>query len=82
MLHYLKNGETGPQTIAVADNDSSMWGREFEGIDINHKIRQAQGTFPKRLHHVVPEEEGLDVHSENDLTVAEVLLKKKLEKRQ
>jgi len=52
------------------------------GININHKIRQAQATFPKRLYHVVPEEEGLDVHSENDLLVAEVLLKKRLEKKQ
>jgi SAM-dependent methyltransferase len=34
VLNYFKKSDTRPQTIAVADNDSSMWGRDFEGIDI------------------------------------------------
>ena len=33
-LQYLEESATRPQVIAVTDNDSSMWGKRFEGIEI------------------------------------------------
>lgn len=48
------------------------------GVSIDHKIRQAQSAFVKRLHHVVPFEESIDVHCEEDIMIAELLLGKRI----
>ncbi len=50
------------------------------GISINHKKRSGQASCTRRLHHVISYEESLDIHSQEDIDLAEYYLGKRLAK--
>jgi CMP-N-acetylneuraminic acid synthetase len=48
------------------------------GVSITHAKRASETILRRKLHHEIPYEESLDLHSETDLIIAEALMKKTL----
>lgn len=48
------------------------------GVNIGHRKRSQICAHPKTLHHLIPFEESIDVHSLEDITLAEAFLSKRL----
>ena len=81
---YMENTETG-YLFPVWDDpglDRQKFPKLYRrvGVTIRHKKRTEESPFQKRLHHVIPFEESLDLHSEDDILMAQAFLKRRLQK--
>ncbi|MBW1804209.1 MAG: hypothetical protein JRJ85_26190, partial [Deltaproteobacteria bacterium] len=82
---YMENPQTG-YLFPVWD-DPGLDRQKFPtlyrrvGITLRHQKRTKESPFNRRLHHEIPYEESLDLHSEDDIIVAEAFLRRRLNRQ-
>ena len=80
---YMINSETG-YLFPIWD-DTGLDRQRFPklyrriGVAITHNKRLVEIVYNRNLHHVISRKESIDIHSEDDLKIAEMFLKERLD---